>query len=177
MNFLKYFLIFIGVLFLSLIAVGIFKTNFQSTASINIEADKSQVFGVYNNPLLYNRWVSNFQAIEQVEGQPNEIGNKHRLIFNTETGERTTLDKTLKTYKPDDLIVYDYNNQWLKGTSKTTFTESNGTTTLTIELNYSGQGIVQNSLLFLMGSSIDTGHQTNLEQLKDLIEQSQADAL
>ena len=53
MTFVKYFFIVIGVLFLSLVAVGIFKTDYQSKASIEIEAPKDQVFAVYNNPLLF----------------------------------------------------------------------------------------------------------------------------
>lgn len=178
MKFLKYFLLIIGVLFLALIAVGIFKTNFESKASIQIKASQSQVFAVYNNPLLYKRWMSNFEAIEQVDGKPNTIGNKNRLEFTTETGEITTLDQTLTQYKPPELVAYNYENQWLKGSSEVHFsTTETGTTRIEIMLTYSGQGIVQNSLLFLMGSSIDQGHQTNLEQLKVLIEESAPDSI
>lgn len=178
MKFIKYFLIFIGVLFLTLVAVGIFKTNFHSSAAITIDAPRSQVFAVYNSPLLYERWMSNFHAIEQLEGQPNAIGNKHRLKFTTETGEITTLDQTLAELNNGEQIVYHYENQWLKGTSTTTFgTTENNQTQIELVLDYSGQGIVQNALLFLMGSSIDKGHQQNLEQLKALIEESQAEAL
>ena len=178
MTFVKYFFIVIGVLFLSLVAVGIFKTDYQSKASIEIEAPKDQVFAVYNNPLLYKRWMSNFQGIEQLEGQPNAIGNKHRLKFNTETGEITTLDQTLTEYQADQKIVYKYENQWLEGINTATFTSNNkGLTRIELRLNYSGRGIVQNALLFLMGSSVDKGHQQNLGQLKSLIEESKPQAL
>lgn len=178
MKFLKYCLLIIGVLFLALVAVGIFKTNFESKASIEINAPQSQVFAVYNNPLLYKRWMSNFEAIEQLDGTPNSIGNKHRLKFTTETGEITTLDKTLAQYQSPELVAYDYENQWLTGSSEARFSNTEtGTTRIDLDLTYSGQGIVQNSLLFLMGSSIDQGHQVNLEQLKALIEQSAPDSM
>lgn len=178
MKFVKYFFIVIGILFLSLVAVGIFKTDYQSQASVEIDAPKQQVFAVYNNPLLYKRWMSNFQAIEQLEGEPNTIGNKHRLTFNTQTGEVTTLDQTLTEIKSGELITYNYENQWLEGTNKATFTsDTQGKTTIELTLDYSGRGIVQNALLFLMGSSIDKGHQQNLEKLKTLIEQSKPEEL
>ena len=178
MKFVKYFFIVVGLLFLSLVAVGIFKTDFQSQASVEINAPQKQVFAVYNNPLLYKRWMSNFQAIEQLEGEPNTIGNKHRLKFNTETGEITTLDLTLKEYQPTELIIYNYENQWLIGTNKASFSGTEqGKTKLQLKLDYNGKGIVQNALLFLMGSSIDKGHQQNLEKLKQLIEQSKPEEL
>jgi len=178
MNFVKYFFIIVGVLFLSLVAVGIFKTDFQSQASIEIDAPKEQVFKVYHNPLLYKRWLSNFQSIEQLEGKPNSIGNTQKLMFNSQTGEVTSLEQTLKELKPGTVIVYDYHNQWLEGTSKAIFSDTTeGKTKIELTLNYSGKGIVQNALLFLMGSSIDKGHQQNLEQLKLLIEESKPDDL
>ncbi|GAA4358696.1 SRPBCC family protein [Kangiella marina] len=178
MKFVKYFFIVIGVILLTLVAIGIFKTDYQSKASIEINAPKHQVFAVYNNPLLYKRWMTNFQALEQLEGQMNEIGNKHRLKFTTGSGEITTLDQTLVEFKPSELIRYNYDNQWLEGTSNATFVDTgNGTTTIDLRLDYTGRGIVQNALLFLLSSTIDQGHQYNLEQLKTLIEESKPDEL
>lgn len=178
MKFVKYFFIVIGVILLTLVAIGIFKTDYQSKASIEINAPKQQVFAVYNNPLLYKQWMTNYQGLEQLEGQMNEVGNKHRLSFTTGSGEITTLDQTLLEFKPNELIRYDYENQWLEGTSKATFTDTgNGTTQIDLHLDYTGRGIVQNSLLFLLSSTIDQGHQHNLEQLKKLIEESKPEEL
>lgn len=178
MKVVKYFFIFIGVLLLTLVAIGIFKTDFKSQASVVIDAPKKQVFAVYNNPLLYKQWMSNFHSIEQLEGQPNKVGNKHRLTFTTATEEVTTLDQTLAEIISGELIVYNYDNQWLKGTSTTVFnTTENGQTKIELSLEYSGKGIVQNALLFLMSSSVDKGHQHNLTQLKQLIESSSPDEL
>lgn len=178
MKFVKYFFIVIGVILLTLVAIGIFKTDYQSKASIEIEAPQHQVFAVYNNPLLYTHWMTNYQGLEQLEGQMNEIGNKHRLKFTTGSGEITTLDQTLAEFKANELISYNYENQWLEGTSKATFTDTgNGTTKIDLHLDYSGRGIVQNALLFLLSSTIDQGHQHNLEQLKALIEDSKPEEL
>ncbi|WP_223668755.1 SRPBCC family protein [Kangiella shandongensis] len=178
MKIVKYFFIFIGVLLLTLVAIGIFKTDFKSQASVVIDAPKKQVFAVYHSPLLYKQWMSNFHSIEQLEGQPNEIGNKHRLTFTAATEEVTTLDQTLAEIVSGERIVYHYDNQWLKGTSTTQFsTVDNDQTKVDLTLEYSGKGIVQNALLFLMSSSVDKGHQHNLEQLKKLIESSSPDEL
>ena len=178
MKFVKYFFIVIGVILLTLVAIGIFKTDYQSKASIEIEAPQHQVFAVYNNPLLYKHWMTNFQGLEQLEGQMNELGNKHRLKFTTGSGEITTLEQTLVEFNPSELISYNYENQWLEGTSKATFVDTgNGTTRIDLQLDYTGRGIVQNSLLFLLSSTIDQGHQHNLEQLKVLIEESKPEEL
>ncbi|RDX35755.1 SRPBCC family protein [Kangiella sp. HD9-110m-PIT-SAG07] len=178
MKFIKYFFIVIGVILLTLVAIGIFKTDYQSKASVEIEAPQKQVFAVYNNPLLYERWMTNFQSIEQLEGQINEINSKHRLKFTTGSGEITTLEQTLTEYQPSELIRYHYDNQWLKGTSTATFESTgDGSTTINLTLEYTGQGIVQNALLFLLSSTIDQGHQHNLEQLKALIEESKPEGL
>lgn len=178
MKFAKYFFIVVGVILLTLVAIGIFKTDYQSKASVEIEAPQHQVFAVYNNPLLYKRWMTNYQGFEQLEGQLNDIGNKHRLKFTTGSGEITTLDQTLAEFTPNELISYHYQNQWLEGTSTATFTDTgNGTTRIDLRLDYTGRGIVQNSLLFLLSSTIDQGHQYNLEQLKSLIEESKPEEL
>ncbi|GAA4344766.1 SRPBCC family protein [Kangiella taiwanensis] len=178
MKFAKYFFIVVGVILLTLVAIGIFKTDYQSKASVEIEAPQHQAFAVYNNPLLYKRWMTNYQGFEQLEGQLNDIGNKHRLKFTTGSGEITTLDQTLAEFTPNELISYNYQNQWLEGTSTATFTDTgNGTTRIDLRLDYTGRGIVQNSLLFLLSSTIDQGHQYNLEQLKSLIEESKPEEL
>lgn len=178
MKFAKYLFIVVGVIFLTLVAIGIFKTDYQSKASIEINAPQSQVFAVYNNPLLYQHWMTNYQSLEQLEGQINEVGNKHRLNFTTGSGEISSLEQTLLAYKADELVRYSYQNQWLEGTSTAKFEQTDaGSTKINLTLNYTGKGIVQNALLFLLGSTIDEGHQHNLEQLKKLIEESQPEQL
>ncbi|AOE49058.1 SRPBCC family protein [Kangiella sediminilitoris] len=178
MNIIKYVFIFIGVLLLSLVAVGIFKTDYHSQASVMIDAPQKQVFAVYNNPLLYKQWMSNFHSYEQLEGKPNEIGNKQRLTFTTGTEEVTTLEQTLTAMTQDELLSYNYSNQWLEGQSTASFQQTeNGQTQVSLTLDYSGKGIVQNALLFLMSSSVDKGHQQNLEKLKSMIENSAPDKL
>lgn len=80
MKVLKYGFIFIGTLFMVLVAIGIFKRNFESNSSVTIDAPVEQVFAVYNNPLLLNHWIAEFHSIENVSGSLNEVGDRKSVV-------------------------------------------------------------------------------------------------
>ena len=178
MKIFKTVFLIIGVLFLTLVAIGIFKREFSSQASISINAPVDRVFAVYNNPFLLHHWLDNFHSIENISGQPNQVGSKWRLHFKDQEGDLATVDETLIDYQANKLIAFDYSNQWLDGKHQAIFEpDTKAQTRITIQQNYSGKGIVQNAMLFLMGHHIDESNQKNLQQLKVLIEQAQADNL
>lgn len=178
MKFLKYGFILIGTLFMVLIAIGIFKRNFDSKASVTIEAPVQQVFSVYTNPLLLNHWLAEFHSIENISGSLNEIGSQWSVNYTSAEGNPVSIKHTLTAYAANQKIGYDYDNEWLTGQTIVTFEAvDDNTTTMTMVQQYSGKGIVQNTILFLIQGSIEEVSQSNLESLKKLIEGTHPDKL
>ncbi|MHC9511537.1 SRPBCC family protein [Kangiella sp. M94] len=178
MKFLKYGFIFIGTLFMVLVAIGIFKRDFDSKASVTIDAPVQQVFAVYNNPLLLNHWLAEFHSLENVSGSLNEVGSEWTMNYKSAEGNLIKMQHTLTSYVANQQISYDYANEWLTGQTTVTFEPAdNNTTTVTMVQQYSGKGIVQNAILFLIQGSIEDVSQSNLESLKKLIERTEADEM
>lgn len=178
MKFLKYGFILIGTLFLVLIAIGIFKRDFDSKASVTIEAPVQQVFSVYNNPLLLNHWLAEFHSLENVSGSLNEEGSEWTMNYKSAEGSLIKMQHTLTSYVANQTIGYDYANEWLTGQTVITFEAvDDNTTSMTMVQQYSGNGIVQNAILFLIQGSIEDVSQSNLESLKKLIESTNPDKL
>lgn len=178
MKVLKYGFIFIGTLFMVLVAIGIFKRDFDSKASVTIEAPVEQTFAVYNNPLLLNHWLAEFHSIENASGSLNEVGSSWKMNYQSTEGNLITMQHTLTSYIANQQVGYDYSNEWLTGKTVVTFEANNdGTTSVTMVQQYSGKGIVQNAILFLIQGSIEEVNQSNLEQLKKLIESTHPDKL
>ncbi len=68
--------------------------------------------------------------------------------------------------------------QWLNGQTVITFEAvDDNTSSMTMVQQYSGNGIVQNAILFLIQSSIEDVSQSNLDSLKKLIEGTEADEM
>ncbi|MCW8857681.1 MAG: SRPBCC family protein [Kangiella sp.] len=178
MKVLKYGFIFIGTLFLILVAIGIFKRNFDSKASVTIEAPVQQTFAVYTNPLLLNHWLAEFHSLENVSGSLNEVGSEWTMNYKSAEGNLIKMQHTLTSYVANQQVGYDYANEWLTGQTMVTFEAiDDKTTNVTMVQQYSGKGIVQNAILFLIQGSIEEVNQSNLESLKKLIEGTQADEL
>jgi len=178
MKVLKYGFILIGTLFMVLVAIGIFKRDFESKASVTIEAPAAQVFAVYNNPLLLNHWVAEFHSIENISGSLNELGSQWQMNYQSTEGTPIKMQHTLTSYIANQQVGYDYANEWLTGKTLVSFEATdNGTTSVSMVQQYSGKGIVQNAILFLIQGSIEEVNQSNLEQLKKLIESTHPDKL
>lgn len=178
MKVLKYGFIFVGTLFLILVAIGIFKRDFDSKASVTINAPVQQVFSVYTNPLLLNHWLAEFDSLENISGSLNEIGSEWNMNYKSAEGNLISMKHTLTSYSANQQIGYDYTNQWLTGQTVVTFeATSDKTTTVNMVQQYSGKGIVQNAILFLIQGSIEEVNQANLERLKKLIEETSPDEL
>ncbi|NVK23043.1 MAG: SRPBCC domain-containing protein [Kangiellaceae bacterium] len=178
MKILKAMFLLVGVLFLSLVAVGIFKRDFESQVAIEIDAPISQTFAVYNNPFMLNRWLTDFKSLEKVSGELNQVGSQWKLIFDTQNNEEVILRQTITQFEPEHIIAFGYDNIWLSGHNITRFEAlASDKTQVTITQNYSGKGIVQNAMLFLMSHHVNNMNQQNLKQLKGLIEQSTPETL
>ena len=178
MKVLKYIFIAIGTLFLVLVAIGIFKRDFSSKASVTINAPVEQVFSVYNNPLLLSHWLADFNSLENISGSLNEIGSVWKVNYQSAEGNVISMQHTLTGYESNQTVSYNYENEWLKGSTLVLFESiDDNTTEVTMTQEYSGKGIVQNMILFLIEGSIEEANQRNLDSLKKLIESTQADEL
>ena len=176
MKILKAIFLIIGILFLTLVAIGIFKRDFTSQATIDINAPVDQTFAIYNNPFLLNRWLTDFKSMENISGKLNQVGSQWKLTFNNQNGDDVIVNETITAFVQDKRITFDYDNIWLTGHNETVFESlSANKTKITLTQEYSGKGIIQNAMFFLMSSHVDNLNQQNLEQLKSLIEQSRAE--
>lgn len=175
-QFLRYLFVAIGFIAISLTIIGLVNTSFSNSAIVTIKERAHKVFAVYNNPLLMNHWLKDFKSAEKTQGKLNQVGSQWLISFKSKGKEAVTLQKTLKEFKLNQQISYDFQNNWLSGRETISFTRNNPTSTvLTLEQRYSGTGILQNAFFFFMQDGIAQANQKNLERLKKLVEDSKVE--
>ena len=115
MKFLKYGFIFIGTLFMILIAIGVFKRDFDSKASVTIQAPIADVFATYNNPQYWNQWQAEFDSFELINGSLTEVGSKWLMNYQSGQDNSISMQHTLTAFMNNQKVAYDYENEWLAG--------------------------------------------------------------
>lgn len=117
----------------------------QLQYSIEIDADKSHVWRTMLEPGLYEQWVKAFSEASRFEGKWAQ-GETVRFVDQNMGGTQAILE----IFKPYDCILAkhiamisqdgkedtesDGAKQWIGTTEKYLFSESAGTTTLTVEM-------------------------------------------
>lgn len=177
-QFFKYLFVIVGLIAVAILLVGSLNNRFENKSEVTIDARASKVFAVYNNPLLMNHWIKDFKSLEKTSGQLNQIGSQWLISFKSKTKEAVTLEKTLREFKADSLLKYDYQNAWLQGSESISFNRPTPTTTqVTLTQSYAGTGILKNAFFYFMQDGVAQANQSNLERFKKLVEDTQADEL
>ena len=148
-------------------------TDHEIVITRSFSAPRALVWDAFTKPALISRWMGlmpgwTFPVCEV----DLRVGGSYRYVWRGPNGEEMGMGGTfLEIDRPTRLVAREYFDQkWYEGgcVETTTFTESAGTTTVTIQLRYDSGEIRDGVLRSPMAGGMELGF-TNLAQLLSTI--------
>lgn len=155
-------------------AVFIYGTNkgqLNSDFQIIIKADKNTVWGNFQNPGNFKKWMSGFEKIEMLEGIPGTEGSTYALHFKNEDGSTNILHQKLTSIDPPNSIAFDLNNKMFSAELQIMLDEVSEGTRMSVKMISEGSNSFYNAFIHLGKANIDQNQRQNYEAFKQLLEQ------
>ncbi|MDP4588597.1 MAG: SRPBCC family protein [Flavobacteriales bacterium] len=162
----------IGLLSLGAVFIyGASKGQLNSDFEIIIKADQNTVWGNFQNPGKFKKWMSGFEKIEMIEGIPGTEGSTYALHFINEDGSSNVLNQKLTSIDAPNSISFDLNNEMFSSTLLITLQEVNDGTKMSVTMSTEGSNPFYNAFIHLGKEKIDQNQRQNYEAFKQLLEQ------
>ncbi len=115
-GFFSSFLLFIAAVFFS---IGIIIPNINFESRIEIERPVVLVFDAFTNSKILDDWLTGFQKIEKIEGNPRTAGSKYKLILKTNDELFTVIENVVDVREFEQLIIRgEQETMWTLSTTK-----------------------------------------------------------
>jgi aspartyl-tRNA synthetase len=114
-----------------------------------------------------------FQKVEHISGTPETVGAVSDVYFITE-GEEMVIRETITEIIPNESISMTFTSDFMDMDYKLKMEDLNGKTKVSSMTIAKGNGMVSKSLMALMSSSIKEQEETNLANLKKVIENTES---
>lgn len=170
MKILKYILAFFALLFIAFFALGFFISEHDYSNSVRVEKNIAETWQASQDESKMAGWLPGFQKIEHVSGTPGTVGAVSKVYFEQE-GQPMIITETIQSIEPMESVSMHFSSDFMEMDYQMVFEAVEEGTTITSETHVEGNGMFAKSVLALMGSSLKTQEQTNLENLKKSIEQ------
>lgn len=162
----------IGLLITGAIFIyGANKGQVNSIFETTIKADQNTVWGNFQNPVKFKKWMSGFEKIEMIEGIPGTEGSTYALHFINEDGSSNVLNQKLTSIDAPNSISFDLNNEMFSSTLLITLQEVNDGTKMSVTMSTEGSNPFYNAFIHLGKEKIDQNQRQNYEAFKQLLEQ------
>lgn len=151
------------------VAIGFLIPQIEYKASVEIEKPRDQVWQLMTDRSKAKEWIAGLQSIEQISGQPDEVGSKSRIIL-VRDGRTDEFIRELTDIKKPEQISTRLENDYVLHQMTIDLTETDGKTRVTSHENLAGKNFFIRSILaFLTGQSTKLS-QKNYDNLKALAE-------
>lgn len=169
MKILKYILAVFALLFIAFFAWGQIKSNHEYEAEVTINKPLTEVWNAAQDESKLADWLPGFQKIEHVSGTPGSVGAVSKVYFEQE-GQPMIITETITEVNPPQTVAMHFSSDFMEMDYRMEFSAVNNNTQVKTITQAEGNGMFAKSVLALMGSSLKTQEQTNLENLKNSIE-------
>ncbi|MDJ0657033.1 MAG: SRPBCC family protein [Xanthomonadales bacterium] len=153
------------------VLVGVFKPRVDYQIEVHVSADRPTVFAVYNNPERMGDWVEGFLGMENLSGQPNEVGSRWRLSFEHDRGGVMEVEEKVIAFRQDELFAFTADSDFATMDSRTRFEDAGNGTVIRVDAELEGKGLIWRSMAVLSASMIRDRTERDLLRLKKLIEE------
>lgn len=178
MKFIKYLLIIIGLLIFLFLLLGIMKPSVEYGHEITVDKSAVEAWAVHQDKSKYSQWLEGFKSMERLTGEEGEVGSTYKIIVNPGDGQEDfEMTETLVSIDPADHVTVNMDSEMMVFDQTTTFTESDGKTTIKTDSEVKGKGMMMRSMFALMsmGGSFQKQEEKHLEALKTLINENTTD--
>ena len=179
MKILRYALLAVVAIVLLFFAVGLFNPSIQYGHEITVEKPVEEVWAIVQDESKYDQWLEGYQGMELIEGRPNEVGSKYKVVVDPGEGQaECEMIQTLKALEEFNQGQLHYDSDFMDMDQHYTFSESNGQTTFSTQADVRPKGMMMRSMFALMemlSGSFTAQETKNIEALKKVIEANTTD--
>lgn len=169
MKYLKYTLGILTILIIGFFLLGLIKSDLSYECEVMVDKPLNESWAVSQDETKMSDWLDGFQRIEQVSGSPGKVGAVADVYFVTE-GQEMIIRETITGIIPNKSISMIFTSDFMDMDYTLSMEAVDGKTKINSITNCKGNGMASKSLIVLMGSSIKTQEETNLSNLKKVIE-------
>ncbi len=176
---MKVLKIIAGIILLAVIAfylVGYFSPRVSYENRVTVRKPAGVAWQVFTDTTLMDRWLTGYQSMETLEGEPMSPGSSYKIIMEME-GERMELTEYVTAVDSARLFAFDLESDVLNSQNMVRFVPVDSATTEIVATSYAeGNGWFWRSILSMSASMMQKQGQQSYDKLKQLIE-SQPDTL
>ena len=169
MKFLKYLLGIIAVLVVLFFLLGMIKSEVSYSNEIMVDKPLSESWAVSQDESKMKDWLEGLQKVEHVSGTPGKVGSVSDIYFINE-GEEMVIRETITEIVPNESVAMTFTSDFMDMDYKLTMTSEDNKTKISSSTTCQGNGMVSKSLIAMMGGTMESQEQTNLNNLKKTIE-------
>ena len=169
MKYLKYILGIIAVLLLVFLALGLIKPELNYDCEITVDKPVAESWAVIQDEDKLPEWLEGLQKIEHINGTPGTVGAISDVYFISD-GQEMVIRETITDLQANESISMSYASDFMNMDYTLAMTSVDGKTRINTSTTAKGNGMFSKSIMVLFGGSVKTQEETNLSNLKKVIE-------
>lgn len=174
MKILKYALGIIALLVLVFILIGAFSSEVAYDSEITVDKSLAESWAVSQDEEKAADWLEGLQKMEHVSGTPGTVGAVSDVYF-VDQGQEMVIRETITEIVPNESISMIFTSDFMDMNYTLRMAEVDGKTKISSSTTAVGNGMFSKSLMALMSGTFSTQEETNLTNLKRIIEENTKD--
>lgn len=169
MKYIKYTFIGLGIIIVVFLLLGVVKPQVTYDCGVEVNKSLAESWAVSQDQEKMSKWLIGFQKIEHISGVEGEIGAVSDVYFNTD-GQEIKIRETITDIKPNESVAMSFTTDFMDMDYTLSMKEIEGKTKIYSNTVAKGNGMVAKSMMVLIGGSLKEQEETNLANLKKVIE-------
>lgn len=171
MKLLKYILGILALLIVLFLLLGLIKPTLTYECKTSVNKPLAEAWAVSQDEEKLPEWLDGFQKVEHISGSPGAVGAISDIYFITD-GQEMTIRETITSVIPNKSVAMVFASDFMNMNYKIMMNAVGGKTIIHSTSTCEGNGLISKSLVALMKSYIITQEETNLANLKKVIEKN-----
>lgn len=174
MKYIKYLLIIIVVLAIIFFGKGFLTPVVSYESEVVVNKPVKEAWAVMSDDSRISEWLKEIKKMELVSGTENTVGSVYNIYFE-ENGEEMVMEETITALKPNEHIAMTFTMDFMNMDYEMHLTEEDGKTLIRSNSKTTGNGFMARSILSFMTGSMKKQEDTNLNNLKTVIDNNTKD--
>lgn len=136
---------------------------------IRVDCPVEHTWQTFCNVDLMQEWVQGFLSVEILEGEPETVGSKHRLLFQ-EGKRQVELIQTVTAFDPNERFAFTATTKGMRNACETTFAADGEGTVIRSSNQFFADGFFFKLMMPLMRGAITKRIAADFGRLKKLAE-------
>lgn len=157
-------------------SVGIFAPSFTYENKVEVNAPVEKAWAIFTDESRMGDWLTGFQSIETISGNPGEVGCKYRVVF-IENGEEMVMTEEVTAFQENEIFAFTLDADPLISDVEVKFTGDESKTEIIATNHVEGKNLLWKSTLRLMKFMIANRGQEQYDKLKEIIESAPSEPM